>query len=262
MKPAIWIFICALILTGCSTQSGTEERAAVPETVIYTEAFTENMETETGTESELISEPQTAETDWSGYFNGVNGTAVIYDASAMQYTLYNRDLASARRSPCSTFKIISSVIALENNILEPAASTRPWSGERFWNEDWNRDIEFSEAFRTSCVWYYRQLVDDIGKDLMQKELDRLQYGNCYISDWEGRSNTNNQNRALTGFWLESSLTISPQEQVAVMERIFGDHSEYSAETQKELKQVMLVTQQDRTEISVYGKRGWARQTAL
>lgn len=64
MKPAIWIFICALILTGCSTQSGTEERAAVPETVIYTEAFTENMETETGTESELISEPQTAETDW------------------------------------------------------------------------------------------------------------------------------------------------------------------------------------------------------
>ena len=30
-----------------------------------------------------------------------------------------------------------------------------------------------------------------GKDLMQRELDWLQYGNCDISDWEGRLNTNN-----------------------------------------------------------------------
>ena len=47
---------------------------------------------------------------------------------------------------------------------------------------------------------------------MQKELDKLQYGNCDISDWEGRLNTNNSNRALTGFWIESSLMISPKEQ--------------------------------------------------
>ena len=66
--------------------------------------------------------------------------------------------------------------------------------------------------------YYRQVVDDIGKDMMQKELDKLQYGNCDISDWEGRLNTNNNNRALTGFWIESSLLISPKEQVEVMEQ--------------------------------------------
>ena len=50
-------------------------------------------------------------------------------------------------------------------------------------------------------------------------LDRLQYGNCDISDWEGRLNTNNSNRALTGFWIESSLMISPKEQVEVMGRL-------------------------------------------
>ena len=32
-------------------------------------------------------------------------------------------------------------------------------------------------------------------------------------------NTNNNNRTLTGFWIESSLTISPKEQVEVMERL-------------------------------------------
>ena len=57
-------------------------------------------------------------------------------------------------------------------------------------------------------------------------------------------NTNNNNRALTGFWIESSLMISPKEQVEVMERIFGENSDYSEETQKELKQVMLVPEQD------------------
>ena len=154
--------------------------------------------------------------DWSEYFNGLKGTAVIYDASDRQYTIYNQDLAETRRSPCSTFKIISSLIALENGTITPENSTRPWSGEIFWNEDWNKDIDFCEAFCTSCVWYYRQVIDDIGKDMMQKELDKLQYGNCDISDWEGRLNTNNNNRALTGFWIESSLLISPKEQAEVI----------------------------------------------
>ena len=40
-----------------------------------------------------------------------------------------------------------------------------------------------------------------------------------------------------------------------MERIFGDDSQYSQETQEQLKQVMLVTDPDTGELSVYGKTG-------
>ena len=109
--------------------------------------------------------------------------------------IYNKELALTQRSPCSTFKIISSLIGLENGIIDPDNSVRPWSGEIFWNEDWNRDINFSDAFRTSCVWYFRQVTDDIGKVKMQNELNKLKYGNCDISDWEGKLNTNNNNRA-------------------------------------------------------------------
>lgn len=216
--------------------------------------------TEEKTEAEKTGqpEPEIFYADWSGYFNGLNGTAVIYDGSDRRYTIYNDELAEARRPPCSTFKIISSLTALEHGILEPGDSTRTWSSEVFWNGDWNRDIDFSEAFRTSCVWYYRQLIDDIGKDRMQKELDKLRYGNCDISDWEGRLNTNNNNRALTGFWIESSLLISPKEQAEVMERIFGENSEYAEETQNELKQVMLVSDQERKDIAIYGKTGMGK----
>ena len=68
-------------------------------------------------------------------------------------------------------------------------------------------------------------------------------------------NTNNNNRALTGFWIESSLMISPREQVEVMERIFGSGSDYSEETRNELKKVMRLPEQEKSGISVYGKTG-------
>lgn len=277
VKTVYWIVVCAFLFTGCSDDHSTEEKINVENA--YAEEGKEepkagslSVETEAGSVSveadtedsvgSMVREPEIVEADWSGYFNGLNGAAVVYDVSKSRYTIYNSDLALTERSPCSTFKIISSLIALENGIITPEDSTRTWSGEVFWNEDWNKDIDFSEAFRTSCVWYYRQVVDDIGKDLMQKELDRLQYGNCDISDWEGRLNTNNQNRALTGFWIESSLMISPKEQTEVMERIFGAHSDYSEETQNALKKVMLVPEQERADLSIYGKTGMGKADGI
>ena len=97
---------------------------------------------------------------------------------------------------------------------------------------------------------------------MQRELDKLQYGNCDISDWEGKLNTNNSNRALTGFWIESSLMVSPKEQAEVMERIFGSSSDYSEETRNELKKVMLVPEQDSTDITIYGKTGMGKADGI
>ena len=266
LKVICWVFACAFILTGCadnsvaekktSAETGKEELSEEKDEKPEIESSRVSIETDTEDSPEdTVIEPENVSADWSKYFNGLNGTAVIYDASDRRYTMYNSDLALTRRPPCSTFKIISSLIGLENGIIIPENSTRTWSGEIFWNEDWNRDIDFHEAFRTSCVWYFRQVIDDIGKDLMQKELDKLQYGNCDISDWEGELNTNTNNRALTGFWIESSLMISPKEQVEVMERIFSGGSDYSEETQNELKKVMLLPEQDRTDISIYGKTG-------
>lgn len=271
-KGICCVVVCAFVLTGCTNHPSGEENSAErqkEESEEEKQALSEiksgsnSMETDAENPGESVEmEPEIIETDWSEYFNGLNGTAIIYDASSRQYTIYDRNLAVARSSPCSTFKIISSLIALENGIINPEDSARSWSGEMFWNENWNKDIDFREAFRTSCVWYYRQVIDEIGKEMMQKELDKLRYGNCEISDWEGRLNTNNNNRALTGFWIESSLLISPKEQVEVMERIFGSNSVYSEETLKELKQVMLVPEGDRTDISIYGKTGMGKDNGI
>lgn len=209
-----------------------------------------------------ISEPVIIESDWAAYFDGFQGAAVIYDAADMRFNVYNRTLAEIRRSPCSTFKIISSLIALKNGVIDPHNSTHKWSGEVFWNEKWNNDIDFSNAFRESCVWYFREVIDEIGQETMQQELDALGYGNCDISDWEGKLNTNNNNRALTGFWLESSLDISPKEQTEVMERIFGEASVYPEAVRNTLKEVMSVDNGEEAGISVYGKTGMGQAEGI
>ncbi len=200
--------------------------------------------------------PTIADADWAPWFEGLTGAAVVYSPAQNHYDIYNRDLAQTRRSPCSTFKIVSSLVAMESGQLRPEESTRAWSGEQFWNEEWNRDLDFDEAFRTSCVWYFRQLSR---RDRAGADGD----GACGTGIWErrhqrlgGRLNTNNQNRALTGFWIESSLRISPQEQVAVLARIFEPGSAYDGENLATLRRVMRGWEQGN--MVVYGKTGMGK----
>lgn len=259
IKSVMVLFCLSLMFSGCSAEE--KDFLETPSAEVLdsdVDQETESMPTEdlrTEGTAEDVPEAVITEVNWEEYFEGINGAAVVYSPSENRYQIYNPELADTQRSPCSTFKIVSSLIALENGLLVPDASTRAWSGEAFWNENWNKDINFEDAFRTSCVWYYREIINEIGSEVMQEELNRLCYGNCDISDWEGRLNTNNNNRALTGFWIESSLKISPKEQVEVMERIFGEDSSYPQKIQNHLKQVMLVSEQDSVDMFIYGKTG-------
>ena len=260
------ILLCTLLmLCGCS--KAKEAFADDPSKAPFSPAPQPTAETPS---AETLPEEPAADTtaaaitsvNWESYFDGINGAAVIYSPSENSYQIYNQKTALIQRSPCSTFKIISSLIALENGVISPYDSIRTWSGEVFWNEKWNNNMNFEDAFRTSCVWYYRKIINEIGKDTMQQELNRLSYGNCNISDWEGRLNTNNSNRSLTGFWIESSLKISPKEQTEVMERIFGEHSIYSQEVQNTLKQVMLVSDLQSENTFIYGKTGMGKSHGI
>lgn len=263
--------VSVMALPGCTGESdGVADHQTAGVQASEDMSQTEEAPTEKITQTEESTDPiqeqevesAITEVDWSNYFEEINGAAVIYDPAENCYQIYNQGLALTRRSPCSTFKIISSLIALENGIIEPDNSTRVWSGEVFWNEDWNKDIDFSDAFHASCVWYFREVIDEIGKDMMQDELNKLQYGNCDISDWNGELNTNNHNPPLTGFWIESSLLISPKEQVEVIERIFGDDTNYSEETRNQLKQVMLLSEPNESDILIYGKTGMGKSYGI
>lgn len=225
-------------------------------------AIHEENESELNKDSNIdtpqIVEPTIQEIDLSSYFTGLNGCVVYYVPQESKYYIYNKGLAEERRSPCSTFKIISSLLGLEQGVINTEDSVRKWSKEQFWNKNWNQDIDFAGAFETSCIWYFRQVINELGPETVKEGLNKLNYGNCDISDWEGEINTNNNNPSLKGFWVESSLKISPKEQTEVLEQIFGENSIYDKTNIEKLKEVMLV-QQDKCENLIYGKTGLGKE---
>lgn len=198
----------------------------------------------------------TVEINLQEYFDGVNGTAIFYYPESDTYAVYQKELSEKRSSPCSTFKIFSTYVGLDMGVIQMNDSVRTWNGTVYWYEPWNRDIGLPDAFRQSCVWYYRQVIDDIGQPVMQAYIDEMNYGNRDISDWKGDFNEGEPLADLKGFWLESSLKISPKEQIQVLRRIMEHPTK--GELANTLKLLMLTRDDAATGLKVYGKTGFGR----
>lgn len=193
------------------------------------------------------------------YFDGMDGCAVFLDETSGIYHVYNVASAQKQTAPNSSFKIISCLIGLESGVINPEDSEQIWDGTVYPVSEWNQNLTYDTAFRVSAIWYFRNVLDQIGKDTVQKTLDQLQYGNCDIQQWKGSMcnqlfPTIKDFPSINGFWQESSLKISPIEQTSVMATIFGDKSTFGADHIAILKNVMAVDSGNPS-IQVYGKTG-------
>jgi bla regulator protein BlaR1 len=206
-----------------------------------------------------ISKMNEIEVDYSNYFKGTEGTAVFYNKNEKSYYVYNKGLSEKQSSPCSSFKIVSCLLGLESGAINPEDSIQKWNGTIYSIKEWNKDINYIDAFHYSCIWYFREVLNLVGADYVQNALNKLEYGNCDISEWEGsRRNMifpeQQDLSELNGFWQESSLQISPREQVEVQKRIFEDNDIFSMENIELIKNVMHIDHSN-PEIQIYGKTG-------
>lgn len=189
--------------------------------------------------------------DYSDLFQDLCGCAVIYDFNENEYFVYNEEIANKQYSPYSTFKIVSTLMGLHNSVVMDENSKMNYDGTIYPIEIWNSNLTLDEAFETSCIWYFRQVIDAVGMNEVQMELDNLEYGNCDVSEWNG-SRINPMDE-LNGFWLGSSLKISPMEQVQVMKKIFGSGSIYTETEVNILQDAMLYDEVN--DYLIYGKTG-------
>ena len=245
------IVLLSVMIAGCShTNSEQQEDNSVATEQQTAEADQNIQETETVRENE-ISVVTDNIVDYSEYFQGISGCAVIYDESSNAYSFYDKEKCEQEVSPLSTFKIVSALAGLENNVLESQTSTMEYSGVKYPIDAWNSDLTLKEAFEASCVWYFRQVVDMVGQENIRDVLKEIQYGNCDISEWNGSGM--NPLPELNGFWLESSLKISPKQQVDSLNYIFGSDNNFNADNLEELKSIMYITELDHDRL--YGKTG-------
>lgn len=248
------LLLSLALLNGCG-QTGQQpllQTAAEIETSLNTKIETET-EAEGGTEES--EEAHVAYNGDAARFAGKTGCAVVSDIAADYYSNYNSfngdKLWKEQASPDSTFKIVSTLIGLEEGILTSADTRMGYDGTDYGNVDWNQDLTLQEAFQTSCIWFFRKVLDEAGQETVQQYLDALSYGNCDISQWEGSKE--NSMEQLNGFWLESSLQISPKEQVDVLEKILRGESCFSKEHIRILKDIML--EEEGEYFRFYGKTG-------
>jgi len=143
--------------------------------------------------------------------------------------------------PASTFKILNSLIALEEGVLQDSSSVIKWDGvERSWSL-WNRDQTLASAIRYSVVWYYQEVARRVGRERMQYWLDTVGYGSAIIGEEIDR------------FWLDGSLQISPHQQFEFLKRLQAGDLPFSEQTMETVKSIMVRGQGDGW--TLYGKTG-------
>lgn len=180
--------------------------------------------------------------------NKVDGCFTMYDNKSGKVTVYNMALDTARFLPASTFKIVNSLIGLETNRITDEKMLITWDGRvRVFPggdtaTDWNRDLTYDQAFKTSAVPYFQEVARRIGKDTMQKWLDSLHYGTQKISS------------AIDTFWLDNTLKISADEQLGLVKRLYFDQLPFQKRSQQIVRDVMI--QKNTTQYTLAYKTGW------
>jgi beta-lactamase class D len=175
------------------------------------------------------------------YFTGLNGCFILYDESNDDYFIYNKDKCTKRISPCSTFKIIHSLIGLETKVLTDVNTTFKWDGTKYPVVEWNRDQTLSSAITNSVVWYFQKVALKVGKEKEQYYLDKIAYGN------------RNMSGGISNFWLQSSLMISPQEQIGILRRFHHYDLPFSPRNIDIVRNMLVISRKDGTVFS--GKTG-------
>ncbi len=178
------------------------------------------------------------------FFHRYEGSFVLFDASEEKWSIYNPEQATMRYSPDSTYKIYDALFALDHGLITPHNSERRWDGTVYPFDAWQRDQDLNSAIRDSVNWYFQDLDQEIGIRKIGQYIHTIGYGN----------------RRLVGdssdYWLESSLKISPVEQVELLKRFHEKELPFSGENLSAVKDALLI--EDRGKTVLYGKTGTGR----
>ena len=179
--------------------------------------------------------------DLSRFFGDFEGSFVLYELDAGMYTIHNRSMSTTRVSPNSTYKIVSALVAMEAGVLDAASTHREWDGTVHPFEAWNQAQCLASAMRYSVNWYFQELDMRVGMDVLQSYMSRLHYGNGNLAG------------GITDFWIESSLRISPVEQVMLLRGLYQNESIFEAGHVDTLKDALRLYERDGAVLS--GKTG-------
>jgi len=154
--------------------------------------------------------------------NNVNGTFGMFDNSRGDFTIYDLDRFKKPVSPTQTFHIFSTLVALHTGKLTDDSSTVVGADSA------SSNLSLSQAFKYNSEAHFKSIANLIGKDTLKYWMDSVKYGNKKIGN------------DITQFWMNDSLTISPDEQLGLIKRLYFRQHPFRASVQEQVKKMMVV----------------------
>ncbi|WP_214470681.1 class D beta-lactamase [Mesorhizobium sp. dw_380] len=140
---------------------------------------------------------------------------LIADAASGK-TLYQDGTCDQRFSPASTFKVPLSLIGYDAGILSDE-HTPSWDYKPEFNAV-KRDRKSVDPViweRDSILWYSREITRRLGAENFAGYVSKFDYGNKDVSGNPGKDD------GLTHSWVNSSLKITPVEQVDFLRKLLA-----------------------------------------
>jgi beta-lactamase class D len=159
---------------------------------------------------------------------------LIVDAESGAVRLQEGGGCDTPTSPASTFKVPLAVMGFDAGILsgadEPAWPYRAeYKADR---ADWKVTTTPTTWLRDSVLWYSRVLVAEMGAERFGQYVADFDYGNADISGDPGKNNS------LLRSWINSSLLITPEQQVRFVRRMLAGELPASATAQAAVVAIM------------------------
>ena len=182
--------------------------------------------------------------DFSKYFGKYEGSFVLYDLENAIWSIHDIEHATLRVAPDSTYKIYDALFGLEEGVITPEDSFIAWNGKNYPFETWNSDQTLQSAMTSSVNWYFQAIDEQLASTNIRNYIQQIGYGNENVS---GRLST---------YWLESSLKISPVEQVKLLTKLQNNSLGFSSENINAVKDAICLSSSDAG--TFYGKTGTGR----
>ena len=182
--------------------------------------------------------------DLSSYFNGYEGSFVLYDMNNDTWNIYDMDHATLRTAPNSTYKIYDALFGLEEGIIKPGDSVMAWNGADYPFEAWNADQDLYSAMQASVNWYFEEIDKQLGSSTIQNFIRKIGYGNENVSS------------DLSSYWMQSTLKISPVEQVQLLTALHNNNFDFAPKHINAVKNAICLFSSEGK--NFYGKTGTGR----
>ena len=182
--------------------------------------------------------------DLSAYFGEFDGSFVLYDLGNDAWSIHDIDHATRRVAPNSTYKIYAALFGLEDGVITPDNTFITWDGKNYPFDTWNTDQTLQSAMSNSVNWYFQSLNEQLGAPSVNKYVQQIKYGN------------ENMSGNFSSYWMESSLKISPIEQVELLTKLQNNSFNFAPENINAVKDSICISSSDAG--SFYGKTGTGR----